>query len=86
MNEPEIRTQYLDPDYRKDPKTELFCCRCQRDLNPDRKYYYVFLGENGYEATHPEDAHLAKNPIGWCPIGPECVKHLDKEWYVEEVP
>lgn len=47
---------YLDPDFRRDPMTNRFCVRCQKDIRPDASTVRVdvnwdtmrvWLDENG---------------------------------------
>lgn len=92
----EFRTQFIDPDYRRDPKTNLFCCRCQKDIKPGSKYRFVHLVHDGVSALHPGDydAYAEASKVqpggqfkddrgGW-PIGIDCAKQLGLEWSVEK--
>ena len=76
------RSKFLDPDYRLDPKTDLFCCRCQKDIKPGSKYNYVFLVREGWNVLHPDSKAIADDEpiIGLRPIGSICSKILGMEW------
>lgn len=53
MNSP--RTIWFDGDFRKDPKTEIYCCICQKDLKG--KFHKALLSwEEDSSLLHPEDA------------------------------
>lgn len=76
------RKTYLDPDYRKDPKTDLFCCRCQKDIKT-KTHRVVHLIEGGMWILHPEDEHLYESDngdCGWFPIGNDCAKQVGLEF------
>ena len=80
----EPRTKYTDPDFRRNPKTKLFCYQCQKDLNPDSPYRMVFVVES-MSARHPADVAgytMGKNDFGWAPIGSDCARRLGLEWSV----
>ena len=76
------RTKFLDPDYRVDPKTDLHCCRCQKDIKPGSGYNYVFLIHEGITALRPDSETIPSDEpiIGLMPIGPTCSKFLGMEW------
>lgn len=80
MSEP--RTKYTDPDFRRTPKTKLFCYQCQKDLDPASKYRNVFIVES-MSALHPDEVPgyvMGKDDAGWLPIGPDCARRLGLEW------
>ena len=52
---PFARAKYTDPDFRKDPKTESYCARCQKDIKPGKPYRLVHLLDGGSYILHPED-------------------------------
>ncbi len=74
------REKCIDPDYRRDPNTELFCCRCQR--SGAVRYLRVYLRASGHVAVHPNDVEKSKRPddLGWQPIGLDCARIIGKEW------
>lgn len=76
------RIKFIDPDYRKDPKTKLFCCRCQKDIAPVSDKLRIYLRKNGITAVHPDDVatHHRPDDLGWLPIGAECARVLGKPW------
>ena len=82
--ENELRTKYTDPDFRRNPKTWLFCYQCQKDLNPASPYRMVYIVD-GMSALHPADVASytkGKNDLGWLPIGSDCARKLGLEWSV----
>lgn len=86
-----IRTFNTDPDFRRRPRTDRFCCICQRDLSIDSIGRQVFILGNGWRVVYPDDvaeyvasSHNEDNPIGWCLIGSECVKRIGLEWTKSE--
>lgn len=69
---------YLDPDFRRDPKTGAFCYVCQRDIPQPR--FKVWVDLDCMAAVHPEDA---KEPLhALLLIGPECAKKVPAEYLV----
>lgn len=75
---------HLDPDYRRQPKTQHFCCLCQRDIKtPPAETDYVHYVDGGSailavedearfsELQHPGDMYSF-------PIGPDCARKLPK--------
>jgi hypothetical protein len=49
------RAKWVDPDFRKEPKTENYCARCQKDIKVDQPYRLVHLLDGGFYILHPED-------------------------------
>lgn len=79
----EPRKKYLDADYRKDPKTDLFCCKCQRDIRNKSNYRMVHIVDGGHMVLHPEDEALYVSDGGdmyFFPIGPDCARQIGLEW------
>jgi len=79
-----MRTKYTDPDFRRTPRTALFCYQCQKDLKPDSPYRMVYIVD-GMHALHPDDVAgyaKGKNDIGWIQIGSDCARRLGLEWSV----
>jgi hypothetical protein len=79
----EIRKKQLDGDFRKDPKTDLFCCRCQKDIKPNSGRKWVHLIDGGASILHPDDEKLYTpdgGDLGLYPIGMECARIIGKEW------
>lgn len=81
------RVKFLDGDYRRDPKTDHFCCMCQKDITGPHRM--VHLVEGGDHVLHPEDEELFADDkeaqagdLYWHPIGPSCAKRLGLEWSV----
>ncbi len=75
------RTAYVDPDYRRDPKTKHFCARCQKDIKPGSKYRIVHLVDGGINALHPDDESVfaatpgtAAGDCGAFPVGMDCAR------------
>lgn len=79
-----IRTKWLDPDFRRRPKTARFCEMCQRDLKPGQPHRIVRCELDKYEAIHPEDWEPASveisRPIVEFMIGMDCARRLGMEW------
>lgn len=77
----EPRTKFLDYDARREPKTDHFCIKCQKDLNPKKPRRIVLLA--GMMALHPSDYDMRRRihheiwPIGMC-----CAKKLGMEWTI----
>lgn len=71
------RTKWMDPDFRRDPKTDCYCEMCQRD-----RHVMYELGR--YEAVHSDDIiarrapHLSSVVTG--KIGMDCAKRLGLEF------
>ncbi len=83
MSEP--RTKYLDTDFRRRPKTDLFCYVCQKDIKPDSKYRMIHVIDGGPNVLHPgseADYVSDAGEMGSHPIGPDCAKRLGLEWSV----
>ena len=69
---------YFDGDFRKNPKTKIFCAICQRDLKHTE--YYIYLGTDVCEIRHPK--HLLGDELV-VPIGSECCKLIPKEYVLK---
>lgn len=79
MSEP--RTLFIDPDFRRTPKTKVFCCVCQRDLRPKAARRFVFLQSDGWHTIeHPQDQH-SENVVRHA-VGLDCARKLGLEWSV----
>jgi hypothetical protein len=49
----------MDPDFRRDPKTNRYCARCQRDLAPNKVAIPVTVNWDNWEVTlDPEGKDL----------------------------
>ncbi len=80
----EPRVKGMDPDYRRDPKTKLYCTRCQKDIKG--KYRLAFVVDDCGNVLHPDDERLAarfKGAHGWQPIGLDCAKKIGLAWTKE---
>lgn len=96
MDERTFRTKWMDPDFRRDPKTSHFCVLCQRDLKPGQKHAEVRWELDRWEAIHPEDWDKAEAEVRAARpeyahpehlierglIGMDCAKRLGLEWSV----
>lgn len=83
-----------DPDFRRDPKTNLFCWRCQRDLKPEQPKRWIHLINDFSQIVHPdsEAEYVAddnaypsrttgkKDDCGFFPVGLDCAKIIGLEW------
>lgn len=89
-----FRTKFIDPDYRRTPKTSWSCCCCQKDIKPSAAYRMVHLVNGGIDALHPGDydayataskeqpSGQFKDDCGGHPIGMDCARKLGLEWSV----
>jgi len=79
-----IRTKWMDPEFRRDPKTSHFCAVCQRDLKPGQPHRRVLFTLDAYAAVHAEDWDRAMGPTGEGyvieAIGMDCARKLGLEW------
>lgn len=85
MDKP-YRTKFLDYDARRDPKTNVFCVRCQKDIKGEPKLH-VHLVDGGPFVLHPEDENKYVDDGGdllFHPIGSCCAKILGMEWVHKE--
>lgn len=78
----QIEAVYTDPDFRRTPKTDLYCGICQRDIKT-KNYREAFLIESGFVAVHPDQVLLIseeeqkKTEVwGWTPVGNDCAKRI----------
>lgn len=80
------RTTFIDPDFRREPRTDRYCCRCQRDIDPDAPARRIYLRNNGAVALHPADVPTCALPddIGWALLGPECARAVGDMWLADE--
>ncbi|HDZ27032.1 MAG TPA: hypothetical protein ENH65_11050 [Candidatus Aminicenantes bacterium] len=71
-----MRTTCIDPDFRRDPKSDFFCYRCQKSLN-GKKHRWIYVDpECNLTAIHPEDAEGIE-PV---PVGLDCAKRIGLEF------
>lgn len=84
MDETRYRTVFLDPDYRRDPKTPVFCCVCQKDIG-GTPGFTARLVDGGVSAVHPDDEHLVPDGLaddyGTHPVGSDCARRIGREWF-----
>lgn len=87
----QYRTKYFDPDYRRDPKTNTYCHRCQRDIKLDQPHRFMAYELDTPNAIHSEDWEIAKTDIEnrrmkhldafiVGPIGMDCAKKIGIEY------
>ena len=72
-----------DPDYRHEPKTDVYCILCQRDIKDKTKARGIHIINGGDGILHPEDEALYTSDGGDCGIhyiGPECAKKIGRQW------
>ena len=87
-----LRLQYIgdcDPDFRRDPKTNAYCVRCQKDLKPGtpRRYVHLIGAGGGGWFLHPDDESKYvpdDGDGGFIAIGMDCVKRVGIEWTHEQ--
>ncbi len=83
----ERRTKYTDPDFRREPKTNLYCARCQKDIKGTYRWAFFVNGE--MLVVHPEDVSrglVAVDDTGWLRLGLDCARQLGFEWSVKDIP
>lgn len=92
------RTADLDPDYRRDPKTDSWCFRCQKDLKPDQPRRWIAYELDTFDVIHPDDFEVARADISERraayhgdavivgPVGQECVRKIGREFTWPERP
>jgi hypothetical protein len=61
-----MRTKYLNPDYRRDPKTSCWCVACQRDLTAKQPRRWVHVVNGGMTVLHPDDEGQRSRPRADC--------------------
>jgi hypothetical protein len=79
----ELRTKWIDPDFRRDAKTMCYCEVCQRDLKEGQPRREIRFEIDRYEAIHPDDWDKATETgraIHAGLIGMDCAKRLGLEW------
>ncbi|AXQ69848.1 hypothetical protein HOU03_gp420 [Caulobacter phage CcrSC] len=90
------RAVWMEPDYRRDPKSNHFCCRCQKDLKEGQPRRVVHTVGGGPYALHPDDTDLFAqvepypephdgwprhgSDMGWFLIGADCAKMIGLEY------
>lgn len=88
MTETAYRTTFIDGDYRREPKTEVFCARCQKDLKPGQKRRGVHIVDGGAMVLHPDDeaiynalpAEAKRGDCGCWLVGMDCARQIGMEW------
>lgn len=78
-----IKTEFLDPDFRREPKTDLFCYCCQKDIKPGSNYRMIHVIAGGAKVLHPDseaDFVAGAGDMGSFPIGPDCARKLGLQW------
>lgn len=77
------RTKCIDPDNRRNPQSNHYCCRCHKDLKPGQPFRMVHLVNGGPFALHPEDESSYVSDGGdmlFFPIGSDCARKVGLEW------
>lgn len=92
----ELRVRFVDYDARREPKTNRFCCKCQKDIKVGKPFRWVHLVDGGYSALHSEDEEAYvkwggdRGDLGGHRIGPDCARQVGLEythpenWFGEE--
>ena len=82
-----MKTQHVGhlTDYRREPKTETYCCICQRDIKDQagKPQFSVHLVEGGPVVLHPSsESEYASDggDLGLHRVGPECARKIGKDW------
>lgn len=89
------RVTPMDPDFRREPKTDHYCVLCQRDIKPGSKFRNVMWELDVWYAVHGEDWDIAKadinkrrgpqnsalyGPVEIAPVGMDCARKLGIEF------
>lgn len=80
------RTKFIDPDTRRQPKTDRFCVRCQKDIKPQSPTRAVHLVDGGPYALYPDDERVyaitgnTGSDLGMHLLGMDCAKTIGTEW------
>ena len=88
------RTEFIDFDARRDPKTGYYCPMCQKDIQPDSDHVEVrlILIDNRAQphALHADDELLVDLGVlrlppgaedeGRRPMGRDCARRMGKGW------
>ena len=80
-----FRYRQLDPDFRRDPRTEVFCALCQKDIAGEPKFFAHFISGVA-AAVHPEDREIADrvlgedDNLGLLAVGPECARIIGRDF------
>jgi len=80
------RTTFLDPDNRREPKTDDNCVRCHRDFKTTDKFRWVHIIEGGASVLHPEDEGKYNDPAAdlyMHKIGMACARKIGIEFTSE---
>lgn len=83
-----FRSKFVDPDFRRQPKTGLFCFVCQKDIAPESLRYMGHAAFGCVEVVHPEDGAIADRELaaddnmGLLPAGRDCARRIGLEWFV----
>lgn len=81
-----IRTAYLDHDTRREPKTDHFCAKCQRDLKPGQPFRVIHIIHGGGCVLHPDDESVYvadAGDMGCFPVGMDCARKIGIEFTSE---
>lgn len=92
------RTTSINPDYRRDPKTNCYCEVCQKDIKAESQVLWIaFELDRLPEIIHPADLatawieirarrapHLFDDCIQFGRVGPECAKKIGLEWTMSD--
>ena len=67
-----------DPDYKKEPKTETYCCHCQKDIKRVESAYKVWIDIDSFRLSFYKPTTKALAKEGWVKalLGNSCKKHL----------
>lgn len=84
MTAADLRTKpWDDYDARREPRTNHFCIRCQKDIKPYAPVRWVHLISGGMTMLHPDsEASYASDggDLGCHPVGMDCARKLGLEW------
>ena len=72
-----MRAVFLDHDARREPKTDRFCIKCQKDIKQDQPARVVMLRVSDMYVLHPDDA---TDDCERYLVGLDCAKKIGLEF------
>ena len=72
--------KFFDPDFRRDPKTSVFCAACQKDIKGKR---YTARVIDDCTVAMPGEAVEGAQTDETRDFGPDCAKRIGLEYFTE---
>lgn len=83
-----MRIKWIDPDFRREAKTDHRCCVCGKALKAGKKFRTVLTSIADdplfYRAIHSADYSEAPANLVQLPIGNDCAAQFGLEWSTEQ--